>query len=118
MEDNAEPKVPVRYTAVSSKPLLPEFAAPMRIAAPAMVGTRANTTGSMRSFWEMMVKIKTHMNLASSVTFRSEYHPQNSVVTAATMPPGVPKMSACFELKDSVNAIRKAAHLHTSIQSL
>lgn len=52
----------------------------MSIAVPTIVGTRAKMIGTIRS------------------PLRSEYHPQNKVVKAATAPPGVDSIRVCFDL--------------------
>ena len=67
----------------SKAPFSPELLRPMSIAVPTIVGTRAKMIGTIRS------------------PLRSEYHPQNKVVKAATAPPGVDKIRVCFDLRNN-----------------
>lgn len=39
--------------------------------------------------------------MANGPAFLSEYQPQKSVVPAAIRPPGVAKISVCFDLRNS-----------------
>lgn len=84
---------------------------------PIIVGTKANIIGSMRSPWRRVYEWNSlKLKQKKKLTFLSEYHPQKSVISAATAPPGVERIRVCLDLIKKRYGVDESRYLREHIR--